>query len=291
MKKIKRTLYVLLIFMITLNTFGCSDSSSEETITISGSSAMLPLIEISLEEFLEENPQYIINAQAGGSGTGITQVYDNTAQIGMSDVYAEDKISEDKAKELFDNKIAVQGFCIVVNKSLPIKDISKENIQKIFKGDIKNWNEIGGPDEEIFVIHRPASSGTRAAFIDCILDGDGSLEKDSIGAIQDSNGAVLKTLKQNKGGISYLSLSYLNLQEAKENVNVVSINKAEPTRENIINGTYEFWSYCHLYTRGKPEGLSAKFINYIVRDNNKDKIYEVGFIPINDIHIKSKVSD
>lgn len=277
--------------MFIFNILGCKNSSSEESITISGSSSMLPLIEISLEGFLQENPHYIINAQGGGSGTGITQVYDKTVQIGMSDVYAEDKISEERAKELYDNKIAVQGFGVVLNNSLPVNDISKENIQKIFNGDIKNWSEIGGPNEEIFVIHRPSSSGTRTAFVNSLLDGDGSLENDSIGATQDSNGAVLKSLKQHKGAISYLSFSYLNLEEAKQNVHVVSINNVVPCCENIINGTYDFWSYCHLYTRGRAKGLSEKFINYIVSDNNKDKIYEIGFIPINDIHINSKVSD
>ena len=158
---------------------GCGATEEESTgedikgtITISGSSAMLPLMESSIEKYKEVNKDAVINAQAGGSGTGLSQVLEGAVDIGNSDVFAKDKLGEEKEKELVDHKVIAQGFGVVVNKEAGVTNLTKDQIKKIFKGEIKNWKEVGGNDEEILLIHRPESSGTRATFTEKILDGD-----------------------------------------------------------------------------------------------------------------------
>lgn len=274
-------IFILLLFFLS----GCSKSEDNQTITISGSSAILPLIENTIDGF-EKKENYIINAQAGGSGTGITQVYDEIVDIGMSDVLAEDKLDHNKAEALFDNKIAVQGFAIVVNNSLDINNLSTDDIKKIFSGQITNWKDVGGTDIDIFVVHRAPSSGTRAAFTNTVLGGDNSLQNDSIGAVQDSNGATIKSLKQNKGAISYVSFSYLQLEETKKYIHDVSIDGIRGNNKNIITGLYPFYSYAHLYTKSIPQSKESKFINYIKSEENISKVYEVGFIPMSEMESK-----
>ena len=288
MKKntLKLIVSALLITMIGGSMVGCgsNDNASNSSdglsgsITVSGSSALLPLMEQSIEKFNEINPDAEISAQAGGSGTGLTQVLEGTVDIGNSDIFAEEKLEESQSKELVDHKVIAQGFGIVVNKSLGVTDLTKEQLKGIFSGSITNWKEVGGVDKEIFLIHRKSGSGTRGTFENKILDGDKSLENDSIGAVQDSNGAVLTAMKQNDGAISYLALSYMNTAEAKEILQVVSIDGVTSENENIKNGTYPFWSWGHMYTKGDAEGLSKEFINFITSEDNKESIENLGFI-------------
>lgn len=262
------------------------NNSINGSITVSGSSALLPLMEQSIEKFNEINPGAEISAQAGGSGTGLTQVLEGTVDIGNSDIFAEEKLDEAQSKELVDHKVIAQGFGIVVNKSLGITNLNKEQLKGIFSGKITNWKEIGGPDKEIFLIHRKSGSGTRGTFENKILDGDKSLENDSIGAVQDSNGAVLTTMKQNDGAISYLALSYMNTAEAKELLQVTNIDGISSENENIKNGSYPFWSWGHMYTNGEAEGLSKEFINFITSEDNKESIENLGFISGSEIKEK-----
>ncbi|SFC71980.1 phosphate ABC transporter substrate-binding protein [Clostridium uliginosum] len=258
-------------------------TSTEEgitgSITISGSSALLPLMEQSIEKFKEKNPNAEISAQAGGSGAGITQVLDGTVDIGNSDIFAEENLSADKAKELVDHKVIAQGFGIVVNKSLGIDSLTKDQIKGIFSGKITNWNKVGGPDKQIFLVHRKSGSGTRATFESTLLDGDKSLENDAIGAVQDSNGAVLTTMKQNDGAISYLGLAYMNTQEAKDVLQLTKINGVTSDKANIADGNYPFWSWGHMYTKGEANGLSKSFIEFITSSDNSKSIEDLGFIP------------
>ncbi|MBY6917020.1 phosphate ABC transporter substrate-binding protein [Clostridium botulinum] len=288
MKKntLKLIVSALLITMIGGSVVGCgtgdnssdADNGTSGSITVSGSSALLPLMEQSIEKFNEINSEAEISAQAGGSGTGLTQVLEGTVDIGNSDIFAEEKLDEEQAKELVDHKVIAQGFGVVVNKSLGVADLSKEQLKGIFSGKITNWKEVGGIDKEIFLIHRKSGSGTRGTFENKILDGDKSLENDSLGAVQDSNGAVLTAMKQNDGAISYLALSYMNTAEAKELLQVTSIDGVSAQNENIKNGSYPFWSWGHMYTKGESEGLSKEFINFITSEDNKESIENLGFI-------------
>ena len=256
------------------------------SITVSGSSALLPLMEQSIEKFTEENPDAEVSAQAGGSGTGLTQVLDGTVDIGNSDLLAEEKLDADKAAELVDHKVVAQGFGIVVSKSLGIDDLTTDQIKDIFSGKVTNWKEVGGPDKEIFLIHRTAGSGTRATFEKTILGGDKSLENDSLGATQDSNGAVLTVMKQNDGAISYLGLSYMNTEEAKALLNVVKIDGVSSDKENITDGSYPFWSWGHMYTKGEATGVSKSFIEFITSSDNTESVESLGFISGSEMKVK-----
>ena len=286
-KNLKILVATLLISAMGGLLVGCGGKEASkqggETITISGSSALLPLMEQSIEKFNEVKPGNTINAQAGGSGTGLTQVLEGSVNIGNSDVFAEEKLSKDDAKKLVDHKVVAQGFGVVVNKETEVKSLTKKQIQNIFSGKIKNWKEVGGKDMEILVIHRPASSGTRATFIEKVLDGNKKLENDSIGALQDSNGAVINAMKQNKGSISYIALSYMNNKEAKNTLDLVKINGVTPNLENIKNGKYDFWSWGHMYTKGEATGLSKEFIDFVGSKENMDSINNLGLIPGNEI--------
>ena len=303
-KSLKLLASALLITMMGVGMIGCGSSNNDTgadksadttkeqsvsgSITISGSSALLPLMEQSIEKFNEKYPDVEISAQAGGSGTGLTQVLDGTVNIGNSDIFAEDKLEADQAKQLVDHKVVAQGFAVVVSKSLGIDNLTKDQIKDIFSGKVTNWNQItkedgtAGPDKEIFVVHRKSGSGTRATFEEKILDGDKSLENDSIGVMQDSNGAVLTAMKQNEGAISYLGLAYMNTDEAKEALTSVKIDGKSDEKANICDGSYPFWSWGHMYTKGEADEASKAFIEYVSSSDNKESLENLGFISGNE---------
>lgn len=256
------------------------------SITVSGSSALLPLMEKSIEKFTQKNPKAEVGAQAGGSGTGLTQVLDGTVDIGNSDVFAEEKLDKAKAETLVDHKVVAQGFGIVVSKSLGIENLTSDQIKGIFSGKVTNWKEVGGPDKEILLIHRPAGSGTRATFEKTILGGDKSLENDSLGATQDSNGAVLSAMKANDGAISYLALAYMKTKEAQDALKLVKIDGVSPDKANITDGSYKFWSWGHMYTKGEANGVAKSFIEFITSDENKESIDSLGFISGSEMKVK-----
>ncbi|EIT85177.1 hypothetical protein A374_10555 [Fictibacillus macauensis ZFHKF-1] len=238
---------------------GDKSSSSSESMVISGSSAMQPLVAASAEEFKKQNPKADIQVQAGGSGTGLSQVSQGAVKIGNSDVFAEEKEGI-AADQLVDHKIAVVGMSAAVNPEVGLKDISKENLIKVFTGKVKNWKEIGGKDQKVALINRPDSSGTRATFVKYALDGNKPVEG---AATEDSSNTVQKLIKETPGAIGYLAFSYF-----KENSGItpLSINGVAPKAENVIDGKFPIWAYEHSYTKGEPKGLEKEFLDYMMSD-------------------------
>lgn len=303
MKKrtLKLVMSALVVAMIGSVMVGCGQSEAKNnksesgtkteagvkgSITMSGSSALLPLMEKALEPYNKENPNAQISAQAGGSGTGLTQVLDGTVDIGNSDIFAEEKLDADKAKQLVDHKVVAEGFGVAVSKSLGIDNLTSAQLKDIFSGKVTNWKEVGGPDKPIFLIHRTAGSGTRATFEKVVLGGDKSLENESLGVTQDSNGAVLSAMKQNDGAISYLGLAYMNTQEAKDAIKIVKLDGVAAEKANIADGSYKFWSWGHMYTKGEATGVSKSFIDYVTNKVEKSVLDELGFVSGSEMKVK-----
>jgi len=203
MKRKKASLMLALLLMIgVLAACGGNGNNSDSgsngdevsgMVTAAGSTALQPLAEEAADEFMANNPNVSVTVQGGGSGTGINQVASGAVNIGNSDVPSADKLEDEQlASELVDNKVAGIAFGIVVNEDVDVEDLTVEQIQKIFSGEITNWKDVGGKDLAINVVNRPASSGTRNTFEKTIMK-DVKIN-DSIGTNQDSNGAVEKSI-------------------------------------------------------------------------------------------------
>ncbi|MCA1054842.1 phosphate ABC transporter substrate-binding protein [Rossellomorea aquimaris] len=232
--------------------------SASGSIVVSGSSAMQPLVAAAAEEFMAENPDADIQVNAGGSGTGLSQVSEGSVQIGNSDVFAEEKEGI-PADELVDHKVAVVGMTAAVNPNVGIEEISKEDLKKVFTGEIKNWKELGGKDQEITLVNRPDSSGTRATFVKFGLDGETPAE----GITEDSSNTVKKIISETDGAIGYLAFSYFT----DDSVTPLAIDGVEATDENVQKGEFPIWAYQHSYTKGEAEGLAKTFLDYMMSED------------------------
>ncbi|MDN4074765.1 MULTISPECIES: phosphate ABC transporter substrate-binding protein [Fictibacillus] len=294
MKKMKSAYLLAVLAMLLVFATACGNKNNEGastdgnkdgkkasgSIVISGSSAMQPLVAAAAEQFTQENPDADIQVQAGGSGTGLSQVAEGAVKIGNSDVFAEEKegIPADKLK---DHQVAVVGMSAAVNPEVGIKDISKKDLIKVFTGKVKNWKELGGKDQKIALINRPDSSGTRATFVKYALDGNAPVEG---AATEDSSNTVQKLIKETPGAIGYLAFSYFT---DNSGVTPLSIDGVKPTDENVQTGKFPIWAYEHSYTKGEPKGLEKQFLDYLMSDEIQNKLVpDQGYIPASKMEVK-----
>ncbi|MBU7555313.1 phosphate ABC transporter substrate-binding protein PstS family protein [Pediococcus ethanolidurans] len=266
---------IVIIFAAVFSLTGCSAKKSQ-SITVVGSTALQPLVERAATNYQLKNSQVNITVQGGGSGTGLSQVQAGAVTIGNSDVFAENQAGI-KASLLVDHKVAVVGIAPVVNKKVKVRNLTSHQLAQIFTGKITNWRQVGGKNQKITIINRAQGSGTRNAFESIILNGKTAIQSQE----QDSNGTVQKIVAATPGAISYLSFSYVNDQ-----VRVLKLDGVTPVAKNVMNNRWKIWSYEHMYTKGKPDKQTQKFLNYIKSPSSqKQLITDLGYISIHDMQV------
>ncbi|MBN2081671.1 phosphate ABC transporter substrate-binding protein [bacterium] len=244
---------------------------SEEAgeINISGGTAHIPVMEEAQKVFAVMYPNVKISIAGGGSGVGIKQVGEGLVQIGNSGrAPTEEEIT---THGLVEFKWAIDGVAAVVHPDNPVSDLTKEQLIKVFAGEITNWSELGGADKGINVYTRDEESGTRKVFVELGLD-DGSFV-DTANVVV-SNGAMKSAIAQDPDGIGYVSVGHID-----ETVKGLALDGVAPSLENVKSGAFGISRGLYSLTKGEPEGIVKAFLDFLYTDEGKQIITDKGFIP------------
>lgn len=258
------------IFTIISSILLLSCASRKTDIIIAGSTSVQPFIEKIAEQFMEQNPDIVINVQGGGSTAGIQATMNKTCQIGASS--RDLKPSEES---LIVIKIAMDGIAVIVHKDNPIDNLSIEEIRDIFAGKITNWKELDGMDKAIIAVTREEGSGTRGAFEEMVMAK--TVISDAC-LVQDSNGAVREIIATTLQGIGYISVGLVD-----ERVKALAIDRIKPTHNNLIIHRYRFMRPFLLLLKEPPTGNVKKYIDYTLSSKGQGILKQGGLIPIKEL--------
>jgi phosphate transport system substrate-binding protein len=254
----------------------CLSPALAGNIRIDGSTTVLPIAQKVAEAYMKEHPDVTISVSGGGSGNGIKGIIDGTIDIGDSSRFIKEeevKLAVDKGGYPVPFGIGYDCIVPVVHPSNSVSNLTLEQLKAIYKGDIQNWKELGGPDLKIVVISRDTSSGTYEVWEDKVM----KKERVSPGAmLQASNGAIVQAVSSNKFAIGYIGLGYVN-----QTVKPVTVNSIQGNEATTLNGIYPISRPLFMFTRGWPAGDTLKFINYVLFPQKGQKLVkEAGFVPL-----------
>ena len=273
----KKIITILCAAVMALSLFaGCGQKANDNgtttggTVSTDGSTSMEKVIGALGESFMEANSGTTFTYNPTGSGSGIQAVSEGRCDIGLSSRALKD---DEKASGLKETIVALDGIAIIVNPQNPVKDLSLEQIAKIYTGEITNWKDVGGNDAEIVLIGREAGSGTRDGF-ESITD-----TKDACQYRQEltSTGDVITTVSQNPNAIGYASLAAI-----KDSVKALTVNGVAPTEATVKDGTYLVQRPFVLVTK---EGVALsetaqKFFDFATSADAASIISAAGAVPV-----------
>jgi phosphate transport system substrate-binding protein len=240
-----------------------------------------PLFKQAAAEFDKANTT-MTTVNAGGSGQGLKDVQAGAVQIGMSDVFAQEKDSNPpQYTDLKDHQVAVVIFTLIVNNDLAssVQNLTSAQILAIFTGQVTTWSSIGGPNEAVTTITRTASSGTRATFKKWVL---GGAAETSVGTL-DNTGAVVQAVKSTPGAIGYVTDGFAVANAS--DVAPICIDGAKPTKTDVNSGAYKFWNIEHAYTKGPATGNAKALLQYVVSTQvQTNDVPALGYFAISDIN-------
>ena len=247
---------------------------------IKGSDTMLPLSQKEAESFMKAGKGNV-TVTGGGSGVGFTALIDGTTQIAQASraIKMDEKIKLTEAGISYKQVIAAyDALAIIVNPSNRVEKLTREQLEGIFTGKIKNWKQVGGADLQIVVYTRETSSGTYEFVKTSVLKNKNFT---SNALSMPATGAVIQSVSQTKGAIGYVGLAYLN--KAVKALDV-SYNKGKsfiaPNVETAMNKTYPITRPLYYYYNSKDAAKVKAYINFVLSPAGQKIVSNIGYVPL-----------
>ena len=265
-------------FLVALLIFS-SNISLAQKVVIKGSDSVLPLGQKVSEQFMKSNKNVNISVVGGGSGVGIAALIDGTTQIAMTSrpIKMDEKLKLQAAgRQYKEVKIAYDALSIIVNPANKVTQLTREQIEGIFTGKIKNWKEVGGDDMKIVAYARETSSGTYEFFKEHLLNRKNYA---STCLNMPASGSVVQSVSQTKGAIGYVGLAYVD-----KSVKAIGVSTdkgktyVKPSIATAKNKTYPIVRPLYFYYPSKSEATVKSFIDYVIGKTGQGLVSQIGYI-------------
>ncbi|MEA1921264.1 MAG: phosphate ABC transporter substrate-binding protein [Pseudomonadota bacterium] len=270
--------YAVLLALLSFLCFFNSPVRAEPTaafggqtgvLRISGGTAHIPVMKEVAKIIMQAHPDIQISIAGGGSGAGIKQVGEGLVDIGNSGRKPTDH--EIQKYGLVLHRWAFDGVGVIVHRDNRVQALTRGQLQDIFSGRLRNWQEVGGVDKEITVFTRDEASGTRKVFWKKALAKKVITNKALVVA---SNGAMKAGVSHNPYAIGYVSVGYLD-----KSVAAVALDGVKPSLETVQKGEYTVVRGLYSNTKGERDGLTKSFIDFLFSPSGREIIAKKGLIP------------
>lgn len=251
---------------------------AQDKLVLDGSTTVGPIAKAFAESYMRQNPGVNIMVSESGSGNGAKALLNGTCDIANLSRHlkdAEKKAMEEKGVKPVAHVVAFDALPVIVHPSNRVKGLTVEQVRGIYTGQVKNWKEVGGGDQQIVVISRDTNSGTFETFKELVLGKDAKI----IGSAEyaGSNGGVRQRVQMTKGAIGYAGLGFID-----RSVKALEINGIAPSAETVTDKSYPLSRELFMFTNGEPaaESLAGKFLGLSRSDKGREIIGEIGFVPV-----------
>jgi phosphate transport system substrate-binding protein len=248
---------------------------------LKGSDTVLPLAQKEAEAYMKKNKAARITVTGGGSGVGISALLENTTDIAMASrkmkLSEKMKITESK-RSVVETVVAYDALAVIVNPANAVSQLTREQLEGIFTGKIKNWKDLGGENMPIVVYGRESSSGTYDFFKEHVLN-----NKNYAPSVMSmpATGAIVQSVSQTKGAIGYVGLAYVetNVKALK-----VSFDKGKkyivPTVATAKDKSYPIARPLFFYYVASSAKMVKPFVDFILSPEGQRIVEQEGFITL-----------
>ena len=185
--------------------------------------------------------------------------------------------------ELCEHAAALDAFVFITHADNPVNSLTVEQIQGIYSGIIKNWNEVGGNDASILPYQRPANSGSQTAMENLVMKGE-PLEAALPNYVSSGMEGMVQAIgdyNNNASALGYTYLYYLNELIDRGSIKVLDVDGAAASAENIRSGAYPFsTAYYAVYRAEDEDATAGEFTRWILSGEGQACVQQAGYIPV-----------
>jgi phosphate transport system substrate-binding protein len=243
-------------------------------IKVVGSSTILPIVRDAGKAFYGLTGIRVV-AKGGGSRAGIRAALEGTTDIGM----VSRSLTSEEAEKLRAHLIGHDGIAVILNSTIPLNKISRQQVVDIYSGAIMNWKALGGKDMEITVIAKKDGRSTSWLF-----DRFFALEKIvSTAHFIGSNVEAIILVAGDPTAVGYVSIgSAEHAVDLGLKLKLLAMDGVEATSKNVASKKYPLLRPLNLTTLGKPGEDARRFIEFLRSNEGQGLVEKNHFVMINE---------
>lgn len=198
-----------------------------------------------------------------------------------------ESILEEKAAQGFAwemKPFATDALVFVVNADNPVDSLTREQIQKIYTGEITNWSALGGEDLEIVPFQRNAEAGSQTLMKKLVM-GSVPLMSAPADYVRGEMGDLIEAVSAYDGtsaAIGYTVYYYANDMKKADGLKILAVDDVVPNGDTIREGGYPFLSpYYLIMQAGLPEDSPTKLLfDWILSEEGQRLTTQEGYVPV-----------
>lgn len=192
-------------------------------------------------------------------------------------------LAQEHGVTLVQKPVCYDAFVFITHADNPVDSLTVEQIQKIYKGEITNWNQVGGPDNAIRAFQREANSGSQTAMENLVMRGEplsAAISNEIVGGME---GLVRRvgTYENDATSLGYTYRYYIDTLYKDEGIKMLRIDGVAPDDGNIRSGAYPFSTHYYGVIRGGEEqAAGGLFLDWMLSEEGQRCIRQAGYIPM-----------
>lgn len=252
---------------------GCGGEPSAETLTLTGSSTVAPLVVDAAKRYEESHPGVRIDVQTGGSSRGIADARSGLADLGM--ISRALKAGE---SDLTAHRIAMDGVCVIIHRDNPVTDLDKQQLIDIYTGKVTDWSALGGAGGEIVVASKAGGRATLEVFLHYTGLDSADIKA---GVVVGENQQAIKTVAGNPAAIGYVSIGTAASEaEVGTPIRLVACDGVPATSAAVADGSFPITRPLQIISKGQPSPAARGFLDYLMSSEINDLVETHLYVPI-----------
>lgn len=263
-----------------------AQSSGSAYIQNKGSDTMVNLALAWAEEYQREHPNVGVSVTGGGSGTGLSALMNGTVDIAnASRAIQPQEVSLAKQEGFtpIEFIVARDAIGVIVNPHNPVRQLTLQQLSKIFRGEYTSWQQVGGEDRPIVRISRETNSGTHVYFLETVVRLGSSTDQSIFSPdtlLLPSSEGIIAEVSDNPNAIGYDGLGYITAQ-----VKTIAVSRDDdspyilPSVKTANDKSYPIARDLYMYTHGQPQGQVKDYIDWVHTQAAQTIVTQLGFIP------------
>ena len=250
------------------------EPQSQQTVKISGSGSVYPALKVLAKAYEKKvkNTQIIFFPENQSAG-GIAGVKNSLVDIGALSSQLK---AEENNRQLTYQEFGKDALIVATHQSVKgVKNLQTKDLQRIYSGEIANWQDLGGPDAKIIVLDRPEDESAKKLLRKYYLGKDLKITSSAVLLSQEPE--LIRAVQDTPYSIGTFSLAYATANNLP--VNRLTLDKIAPTVENVKAGKYLMVRHLGIVSKTTPSQTVQGFLDFVASEEGATELLQSGFVP------------